>query len=174
MKTNLFLFAVLGTLVLGACAKKTDNGPSGSSTTTYADTYTITGPGFSNAVYSMTSVSASSSTLVGTDTTTIVVSGSFGDSVSLLFNVQLIGSTATTYQLGDPSTGAPTSMAVTTIQNKTSNQTIYNSQPGSTLTITSYGGVGSPVTGTFKGKFQSAVGNSYTITNGAFSATRVH
>ena len=170
MKTKLFLVAVLGTLLFSSCAKKTT--PPDGGTTSYADSYTINGPGFNNANYYMTSISGQTSSF-SSPTTTIDISGHFGDSVRVLFNISLTGSTAATYQMGAPGS-SPNNMQVTRINDKTSNQTIYSSQSGSSLIITSYGGVGSAVTGTFSGKFQDDVGNSYTISNGTFSATRVN
>ena len=88
MKKTLFLLTVLGTLMLGSCAKKTDTGPGTTTPTTHDEGYNITGPGFNNASYYMTSVSTNVSAL-NTGMTMISISGNFGDSLQIRFDYSI-------------------------------------------------------------------------------------
>ncbi len=168
MKTKLFSLIVLGALILGGCAKKTDTTSGGG--TTYDDSFTLSGSGLTNSTYNISSVAQQSCAYdANSNTTTVTLSGISGDSVSIAqYTIVFTGKSTGTYTLN--STGPNViSFTVQSLSNP-SKQQIYSSSSGK-LTISTYGASGSKITGTYSGTFQNfANGNNYTLSGGTFSA----
>ena len=169
MKTKLFLLTVLvaSAAVLSSCTKKNDT-TTGGSNVTHADSYTINGAGFKNAPYFISNISSQSCTF-SAPTTTIAITGAFGDSVDIRFDIGFNGSAAGTYSLGSTSAGGNYMEITTTSIANPNNLTIYTSS-NAKLVVTSYGASGGQITGTFSGSFVSGVGIPCTITGGTFTA----
>ncbi len=167
MKAKIFSLLILGAFMLGSCAKKTVNTTGG--TTTYDDSYVINGNGFKNVVYAISSVAQQSCNYdASSNTTTVSISGTSGDSIAVSYDIQFTGKATGTYTL---SPTGPNVITITTTPIKNPNGLqIYSSNSGAKLVVATYGASGSKITGTFSGAF-SNTGNNYTFSAGTFAAS---
>jgi|GEM_PF-6420726 len=165
MKANLFLVAALGAFLFSSCAKKTAP-PASPSGPSYDDSYTLNGDGFKNVAYNISSVSTKSSSYDQTSNTTAIrIQGLSGDTLLVEYDITFVGNKAGTYTLGGSNN---ITLSNTSVKNQTTQ--VYTSDAGGKLIITGYGTTGSPITGTFSGSYTNT-GNSYTVSNGTFTAT---
>jgi len=168
MKTILFSLFLFSTFLLSSCSKPS---PTPAPTpTTYDNTFTVNGGTFTNTVLNLNAnYVIGDYGLNGSTQTEIFVKGTTPDGKDSAFiDFVFGGSKAGTYAFNTTSNFG--SIFVTPLPGGSTIQMDAKTGSGN-MVITSFGGVGGNITGTFSGTFSSGT-TDYVVSNGSFSVKR--